>query len=110
MLEKTTRVNLLCDFYAPLLTEKQRSMLELYFHEDWSLGEIAAEYEVSRQAVFEAIKRAQGVLEETESHLMLLDKHQKRRRITGEIAEAVSSDPELKLKITPLLEELLQLD
>jgi predicted DNA-binding protein YlxM (UPF0122 family) len=50
-LEKTNRINLLFDFYAPLLTEKQRTFLSCYVHDDFSLGEIAAEFSISRQAV-----------------------------------------------------------
>ncbi|WP_138496588.1 putative DNA-binding protein [Paenibacillus pinistramenti] len=76
-LEKTTRVNLLFDFYEPLLTEKQQTFLKYYFHDDFSLGEIAAEFEISRQAVYEHIKRAEQMLEVYEQKLGLLEKQQK---------------------------------
>ena len=46
MLEKTNQVNLLFDFYAPLLKGKQREYLELYYLDDLSLGEIAEMHEV----------------------------------------------------------------
>ena len=45
MLEKTTRINYLYDFYQSLLTEKQKSYMSLYYLDDYSLGEIAEEYE-----------------------------------------------------------------
>ena len=64
-LEKTNRINLLFAFYELLLTEKQQTFLKYYFHDDFSLGEIAAEFEISRQAVYEHIKRAEQVLENT---------------------------------------------
>jgi predicted DNA-binding protein YlxM (UPF0122 family) len=79
-LAKTNRINLLFDFYEPLLTEKQRTFLKYYFHDDYSLGEIAAEFEISRQAVYEHIKRAEAVLEGYEGKLRLLAKHEAAER------------------------------
>ncbi|MBD7967181.1 YlxM family DNA-binding protein [Paenibacillus gallinarum] len=77
-LEKTNRINLLFAFYETLLTEKQQTFLKYYFHDDFSLGEIAGEFEISRQAVYEHIKRAEQVLEMYENKLGLLDKHERR--------------------------------
>lgn len=50
-LEKNERVNALFAFYQPLLTSKQNDYLQLYYADDYSLGEIAEEFQVSRQAV-----------------------------------------------------------
>lgn len=75
-LEKTTRINLLFDFYGPLLTDRQRTFLQYYFHDDYSLGEIAAEFDISRQAVYEHVKRAESILEDYESKLGLLKRHE----------------------------------
>jgi uncharacterized protein len=74
-LEKTNRINVLFDFYGPLLTEKQQTFLKCYFHDDYSLGEIAADFEISRQAVYEHLKRAQQVLESYEQKLGLAARH-----------------------------------
>ncbi|MEK8132021.1 putative DNA-binding protein [Paenibacillus filicis] len=79
VLQKTNRINLLFDFYERLLTEKQQTFMKHYFHDDYSLGEIASEFNISRQAVYEHIKRAESVLEEYESKLRLLDKYEKRQ-------------------------------
>lgn len=81
MLEKTTRMNYLYDFYQSLLTPKQRSYMSLYYLDDFSLGEIAEEYEVSRQAVFDNIKRTEAMLEEYEKKLLLFRKFQDRKVI-----------------------------
>ena len=51
MLDKTLRMNYLFDFYQALLTPKQQKYMSLYYLDDFSLGEIAEEFEVSRQAV-----------------------------------------------------------
>lgn len=109
MLDKTTRVNLLYDFYSPLLTEKQRSVMELYFHEDWSLGEIADYIGISRQGVYETVKRSQMVLEELESQLGLLDKHIHRTKIAQTITDKLNDLPEQET-VRKLLDELLELD
>ncbi|MBO2942750.1 YlxM family DNA-binding protein [Paenibacillus sp. F411] len=84
-LEKTNRINLLFDFYEPLLTEKQQMFLKHYFHEDFSLGEIAAEFQISRQAVYEHIKRAEQALEVYEDKLGLLSKHESRTRAMDQL-------------------------
>jgi len=58
-IEKTNRMNALFEFYSTLLTEKQMNYMELYYADDFSLGEIAEEYQVSRQAVYDNIKRTE---------------------------------------------------
>ena len=50
MLEKTTRINFLFDFYQSLLTQNNRSYMALYYLDDFSLGEIAEEYDVSQSS------------------------------------------------------------
>ena len=55
-IEKTNRMNALFEFYAALLTDKQMNYIELYYADDYSLAEIAEEFGVSRQAVYDNIK------------------------------------------------------
>ncbi|CAM3436107.1 MULTISPECIES: YlxM family DNA-binding protein [Saccharibacillus] len=93
-LEKTNRINLLFAFYERLLTEKQQTFLKYYFHDDFSLGEIAAEFEISRQAVYEHIKRAEQTLENYEAKLELLRRHESRMQEIREL-EAMSFDDKL---------------
>ncbi|MDQ0059632.1 putative DNA-binding protein [Paenibacillus harenae] len=88
-LSKTTRVNLLFDFYEPLLTEKQRTFLKYYFHDDFSLGEIAAEFGISRQAVYDNVKRAEQALEGYESKLNLLVKHETLLKLADQLEKSV---------------------
>ncbi|AMC93298.1 signal recognition particle [Erysipelothrix larvae] len=68
-IEKTLRVNELFDMYAPLLTEKQQEVIRYYFHEDLSYQEIAEILHISRSGVYDNIKRAVDLLEETERKL-----------------------------------------
>lgn len=103
MLEKTMRMNYLFDFYQMLLTDKQRSYMSLYYLDDYSLGEIADEYSVSRQAVYDNIKRTEAMLEEYEEKLGLFDKFQKRKELISQLDR--HADAELK-PIVQALEEL----
>jgi len=66
MIEHTIRINYLLDFYKILLTEKQKFALEMYYQEDLSLVEIAQNLDVSRQAIYDLLKRGENILEEYE--------------------------------------------
>ena len=80
-LVKTTRINFLFDFYQSLLTDKQRLYMNLYYLEDLSLGEIAEEYGISRQAVYDNVRRTEAMLEDYEMKLNLFSKFQERMEI-----------------------------
>jgi len=114
-LAKTNRINLLFDFYEPLLTDKQRTFLSLYFHDDYSLGEIAENYGVSRQAVYEHIKRAELTLDDYEAKLGLLIKHERRQQLLRQLEELLNqSDCEEKQSLQEqagiLLHEIERID
>ena len=79
MLERTLEVNRLFDFYGPLLTDKQRTVIEFYFQEDLSLGEIAERIGCSRQAVHDKLNRSYEKLREYEEKLHFEAEHKKRR-------------------------------
>jgi predicted DNA-binding protein YlxM (UPF0122 family) len=85
MLDKTMRINYLYDFYQSLLTPKQQSYMSLYYLDDYSLGEIAEEFNISRQAVYDNIKRTEAMLEEYEEKLLLLEKFQKRQVLINQL-------------------------
>ncbi|WP_438432412.1 putative DNA-binding protein [Gorillibacterium sp. sgz500922] len=91
VLEKTTRVNLLFDFYGPLLTEKQQTFLGCYFRDDLSLGEIAGEFDISRQAVYEHIRRAEATLESYEEKLGLAARYERRTELMAGLREALGA-------------------
>nr|WP_257350185.1 putative DNA-binding protein [Pseudalkalibacillus decolorationis] len=108
MLEKATRMNYLFDFYHALLTPKQRNYMELYYLDDLSLGEIAEQYEVSRQAVYDNIKRTGSMLEEYEEKLELLMKYQQRNQLFADLRQHVQkhSDKEQLLSLIDQVEKL----
>ncbi|MBU8877803.1 putative DNA-binding protein [Bacillus sp. FJAT-29790] len=110
MLEKTTRMNYLYDFYQSLLTPKQRSYMSLYYLDDFSLGEIAEEYDVSRQAVYDNIKRTEAMLEEYEEKLLLFHKFLERSKLFSSMKAMFTGDSEINRKITKTIAELEKLD
>lgn len=57
---------MLLDFYGDLLTAKQRECFDLHYNEDLSLSEIAEQSGISRQGVWDNIRRAQAALDEME--------------------------------------------
>ncbi|MED3561378.1 hypothetical protein BIV60_12710 [Bacillus sp. MUM 116] len=110
MLEKTTRMNYLYDFYYSLLTPKQQSYMSLYYLDDYSLGEIAEEYNVSRQAVYDNIKRTEAMLEEYEEKLLLFQKFQERSNLLKRVRELLNEEHPSKLAMQEAVAELEKLD
>ena len=110
-LEKNNRINLLFDFYESLLTEKQQNFTRYYFQDNYTLGEISSLFHITRQAVFEHIKRAELMLEDYESKLQLLAKYQQRGQVIQELESQIACmkgnvSAEAKLKLQTLLEQI----
>ena len=73
-MEPKVRQTYLYDFYGELLNEHQRKIFEAFVFDDLSLGEIAEEQDISRQAVHDMIKRSTKKLEEYEHKLHLMER------------------------------------
>ena len=87
MIEKRNEINALYDVYRELLTEKQREYMELYYREDLSLAEIADEFEVSRNAVHDNIRRTEKLLASYEEKLKIHEKAGNRQGFYDKIRE-----------------------
>lgn len=81
LLEKYIEISILYDFYGELLSEKQKKIIDYYYNDNFSLGEIADEVEISRQGVYDSLKRAEELLHEYDSKLKLIDKYQDNREL-----------------------------
>lgn len=66
MNDSTVMKSLLFDFYGELLTDKQREYFDLHYNEDLSLQEIAEQSGISRQGVWDNIRRAEAAMTEIE--------------------------------------------
>ena len=57
---------LLFDYYGDVLTERQKQCFDLHYNQDLSLGEIAQELHISRQAVYDNLSRTEALLKNME--------------------------------------------
>jgi len=74
MTDDTVYRTMLFDFYGDLLTDKQREYFDLHYNEDLSLSEIAESSGISRQGVWDIIRRAEAALRETEAKTGLVER------------------------------------
>ena len=88
-IEKMVEIGLLFEQYKELLTDKQREMVSLYYEEDYSLGEISENLGVSRQGVYDTLKRSEKILREYESKLHLVSKAKNQEKFLKSIGEKI---------------------
>ncbi|EUJ26993.1 DNA-binding protein [Listeria grayi FSL F6-1183] len=80
--------------------------MSLYYLEDFSLGEIADEYEVSRQAVYDNIKRTEESLENYEQKLGMLAKYEEREKLLTELETYLQENKLLDKQLEEWIEKL----
>lgn len=78
-MDNVYEISLLLDFYGQLLTKRQFEILDLHFNNDYSLGEIAEQLSISRQGVYDSVKKGKAVLNEMEQKLGLVKKFSEQR-------------------------------
>ncbi len=84
-MEKIVRQNLLFDFYGELLTKHQKDIYEEIIINDFSYSEVAKLEGISRQGVYDLIKRCDKILEEYEEKLQLVEKFQNTKKMVAQI-------------------------
>ncbi len=84
-------ISLLLDFYGQMVTKRQYDILDLHYNSDYSLGEIAQELNISRQGVYDNIKRGKAALFEMEQKLGLIGRFIKQKVKASEILKALES-------------------
>ncbi len=82
--------------------------MSMYYLDDWSLGEIAENFDVSRQAVYDNIKRTEALLEEYEQKLQLLTRYEERRKLLTTLKSMAQENesPDRFIQIVKSLEKL----
>lgn len=111
-MEKIVEQALLYDFYGELLNEHQRKVYEDAIFNDLSFSEIADEYGISRQGVFDLIKRVNKTLLNYESKLHPIEKFQETKAKVARIDSLADSylenkDENLILDIKTISKEIL---
>ena len=110
--EKILEQTLLYDFYGELLTAKQKQILEYYYDDDYSLAEIAEVMAVTRQGIFDVIKRSKAMMEAYEEKLGLIAKFLKSQILLEEIEKDLldcvdrEKDEQLKSELILVVEKL----
>ena len=82
----------LANLYVNLLTENQKNMLSLFYDSDCSLGEIAEQYAISRQAVRDTIKKAESALLSAEEKLGIFSKMKEISSIVAKCKQNLTTD------------------
>ena len=78
MLEKFLHMSALFDIYGALLTDKQKRCLQMHLFEDFSLSEIT-ELGISRQAVYDMLRRSEQIMQQYEDKLGLAARSTKEK-------------------------------
>ena len=91
MFEKNLEINYLLDFYGEVLSERKRTVLEMYYNEDLSLTEIAEHAGISRQGVRDVIVRAEAIMTELEDKTGLLKRFMQMKDKVSAIEEAAAA-------------------
>ncbi|MGI6361892.1 MAG: YlxM family DNA-binding protein [Bacillota bacterium] len=95
-MDKRAHIAILFDFYRLLLTKKQRETLRLFYEQDLSLSEIGELMAISRQAVYDLLKRGETLLEKYEKQLLMAEtycRQQRQIKELGEVAQKLQSAP-----------------
>ncbi len=106
MLEKLERLILLYDFYGPLLTERQKQAIELHYEADLGLSEVAKQMGITRQGVYDLLKRTERALEDYEYKLRLAARFQEDRK---QVAMAYRILNQAEGNNQPLIQEVVRI-
>lgn len=94
-MEKNVKVSILLQIYGKLLTEKQYTLLDDYYNNDYSLSEIGENLGITRQAVRDNLKKGEVKLFEFEEKLGIMKSTAKQEK---KIAEILSELTQIQTK------------
>ncbi len=84
-MDKNVKVSMLLSIYGRLLTNKQYTLLDDYYNNDFSLSEIAENLQITRQAVRDNLKKGENKLFEYEEKLGIMKTSIKQEKKIVEI-------------------------
>ncbi len=108
-MDKILEQSLLYDFYGELLTSHQKEIYEDFVLNDLSLGEIAQDREISRQGVYDIVKRCNRQLAGYEEKLRLVEKFLDTKKKVEEIhrqAQTILSSRDDRSRVLDCVEKI----
>ena len=96
-MDKNVKVSMLLSIYGRLLTNKQYTLLDDYYNNDFSLSEIAENLQITRQAVRDNLKKGEVKLFEFEEKLGIMKTTMKQEK---KIAEILSELTQIQTKFS----------
>lgn len=111
MFEKNLGMGFLLDFYGQMLTERKRTVMNMYYNEDLSLSEISEEIGISRQGVRELIKKSEAELSSLEESLKLAARFIQLRSSAEKVEDIIAKyelPDEVRIAVLSLTGELKQ--
>ena len=110
MPDETVWRTMLFDFYGDMLTDRQKEFYDLYYNEDLSLGEIAENYNITRQGVRDVIVRAENAMTELEDKTGLVRRFLQMQQHVDRIITAAGDIKTINYRQyeNPRLEELAE--
>ena len=89
LFEKNLEINYLLDFYGDVLNDRKRTVLEMYYNDDYSLSEIADDIGISRQGVRDIIKKSEDELIYLEEKLGLYKKFKELEKSAEDLIKTI---------------------
>lgn len=113
MHEKNLHISRLLDFYKDILSENKRTVMQLYYYDDYSLSEISEYVGITRQGVRDSIKKSERQLFELEDKLGLVKLLSKTEaavsgcaaRLRG-ISDGDTVDDDIRSRLSEISDEL----
>lgn len=105
-LKEKVELSILFDFYGELLKDHNKRIFEDYILNDLSLSEIGEEQGISRQGVYDIVKRCSKQLKDCEAKLCLVKKFEETKEMVNQI-KVVSQD--MKVNGKNQLDEIIHL-
>ena len=94
-MNKDINMAMLFDVYGSILSDFQRSCLDMHYNQDFSLSEISDNVGKTRQGVYDSIKRSEQTLENLEKKLGFLKKINDLKEKIGMIKNLTCNIPDI---------------
>lgn len=93
-MERIVEQTMLYDFYGELLTDHQKEIYEQVAYQDLSISEIAEQQGISRQGVFDLVRRCDRILMGYEERLHLIARFQQAKQSVQQIKQLAGASDE----------------